>query len=537
LSPTAQCCERGLRTLVIVGGGTAGWMVAAGLARVLQGSSCEVTLVETEAIGTVGVGEATIPSLRAFHDLLGIDEQEFLRATRATFKLAIQFGEWRSRGEAFLHPFGPYGIGIKHELFQAYWLKRRGEGRPSALEEWSVTGLAATLGRFDTRSTDKSSPLCHLTYAYHLDAALYARFLRAYAEQRGVRRIEGRVVDVTVGPRGLVDSLRLTDGRSVTGDFFIDCSGFASLIISRALQTGYVDWSHWLPCDSAVAVQCESAAAPVLYTRAAAREAGWQWRIPLQHRLGNGYVYSSAHLSDDEAAAGLLQHLEGAPISAPRHLRFKAGRRASAWVGNCVALGLAAGFLEPLESTGIHLIQTGLGRLFALFPDRDFDPAVSAEYNRLTALEYEHIRDFLILHYAASTRDESAFWRDCRAMRVPESLAYRRDLFAKTGRIATLEQETFSAASWLALYTGLGLWPQRHEPAIDIFGSPATTAGFEGMRERIRAAVETLQGQHEHPGIATGSGRQDVGRADIDHLAPRTAEAEIQCGQARHIQP
>jgi len=482
-----------LRSVVIVGGGTAGWMVAAGLARVLEGSSCEVTLVESEAIGTVGVGEATIPSLRAFHELLGIDEQEFLRATRATFKLAIQFREWGGRGETFLHPFGPYGIDIKHELFQAYWLKRRSEGCPSALDEWSVTGLAASLGRFGTRSTDESSPLRNLTYAYHLDATLYARLLRAYAEERGVRRIEGRVVDVAVGPRGWVDSLRLADGRSVTGDFFIDCSGFESLIIARALQTGYVDWSHWFPCDSAVAVQCESAAAPVLHTRATARETGWQWRIPLQHRVGNGYVYSSAHLSDDEAATDLLQRLEGAPISAPRHLRFKAGRRASAWVGNCLALGLAAGFLEPLESTSIHLIQTGLGRLFALFPDRDFDPAVSAEYNRLTALEYEHVRDFLILHYAASTRDDSAFWRDCRVMRLPDSLAYKRDLFTKTGRIAILEQETFAAASWLAIYTGLGIWPQRYEPAIDIFGSPATPLGFEAMRERIRAAVETLQ--------------------------------------------
>jgi tryptophan halogenase len=523
LSPATQCSERELRSVVILGGGTAGWMVAAGLARVLEGSSCEVTLVESEAIGTVGVGEATIPSLRAFHDLLGIDEQEFLRATRATFKLAIQFAKWGSHGETFLHPFGPYGVDIKHEPFQAYWLKRRSEGLPSALDEWSVTALAASLGRFDTRPREQSSPLRNLTYAYHLDATLYARFLRAYAEQRGVRRIEGKVVDVAVGPRGLVESLCLSDGRAVAGDFFIDCSGFDSRIIAQALHTGYVDWSHWLPCDSAVAVQCESAAAPVLYTRATAREAGWQWRIPLQHRLGNGYVYCSAHLSDDEAAMRLLQRLEGAPICAPRHLRFKAGRRTSAWVGNCLALGLAAGFLEPLESTSIHLIQTGLGRLFALFPDRDFDPAVRAEYNRLTALEYEHIRDFLILHYAASSGCESAFWRDCRAMRLPDSLAYRRDLFMKAGRIAAWDQETFLPASWLAIYTGMGLWPQRHEPLIDLFGSSATPAGFEAMRARIRAAVETLQGQQEYPG--TGSGRQYAGCADTGQSSPRTADA------------
>jgi tryptophan halogenase len=525
LSPATPYGERGLRSIVILGGGTAGWMAAAGLAGVLEGSSCEVTLVESEAIGTVGVGEATIPSLRAFHELLGIDERAFLAATGATFKLAIQFRDWCGHGEAFLHPFGPYGIDTKHELFQAYWLKSRSEGRSSPLPEWSVTGLAASLGRFDTRSREPFSPLRSLTHAYHLDAALYARFLRAYAEQRGVRRIEGKVVDVTVGPRGRVDSLRLADGRSVGGEFFIDCSGFDSLIIARALQTGYVDWSHWLPCDRAVAVQCGSTATPVLYTQATARVAGWQWRIPLQHRLGNGYVYSSAHLSDDEAATDLLRHLEGAPTAPIRYLRFRAGRRASAWVGNCLALGLAAGFLEPLESTSIHLIQTGLGRLFALFPDRDFDPAVSAEYNRLTALEYEHIRDFLILHYAASIRGDSAFWRDCRAMRLPPSLAYKRDLFARTGRIAMLEQETFAAASWLAIYTGLDLWPQRHEPSIDILGSPATPAGFDTMRARIRQAVETLQSRHESSARASGSGSPDARRTDIGDPLPRAADA------------
>ena len=494
MSDIAQRSARGLRSVVIVGGGTAGWMVAAGLARVLARVSCDITLVESDSIGTVGVGEATIPSLPAFHGLLGIDEQEFLRATRATFKLAIQFRDWHSAGESFLHPFGPYGIDISHELFQAYWLKRRSEGHPSALEEWSVTGLAARQGRFSTRPTDQSSALRHLSYAYHLDATLYARFLRTYAEERRVRRIEGKVVDVTVDPRGLVESLRLADGRAITGDFFIDCSGFASLLIAKTLRTGYVDWSEWLPCDRAVAVQCESTAQPLPFTQATAREAGWQWRIPLQHRVGNGYVYCSEHLSDDEAATGLLERLEGAPISAPRHLRFKAGRRTSAWVGNCLALGLAAGFLEPLESTSIHLVQTGLGRLFALFPDRDFDPAVSAEYNRLTALEYERIRDFLILHYAASKREDSAFWRHCSSMRVPEMLAYKRDLFTATGRIVRLEEETFLPASWLAIYSGLHVWPQRHEPVIDMLdgGHAGAAARLDAMRGNIRNAVEEL---------------------------------------------
>jgi len=484
---------RGVRNLVIVGGGTAGWMAAAALARVLTGSSCEITLVESEAIGTIGVGEATIPSLPAFHRLLEVDEREFLRATRATFKLAIQFRDWGSIGEVFLHPFGPYGLDTQHSLFQAYWLKRRQEGNPSPLEEWSVTGLAASMGRFGTRpSSDESSPLRNLSYAYHLDAVLYARFLRTYAENRGVRRIEGRVVGVTKDGRGFVEALCLQDGRSIRGDFFIDCSGFEALVIDKALQSPYIDWSHWLPCDRAVAVQCESAGNLAPFTQSTARECGWQWRIPLQHRVGNGYVYSSAHLSDDAANTKLLERLEGAPLSDPRLLRFKAGRRMQAWVGNCVALGLAAGFLEPLESTSIHLVQTGLGRLFALFPDRDFDPAISAEYNRLTALEYERVRDFLILHYAASKRDDTTFWRACRTMPLPETLTYKRELFERTGVIAMMEEETFLPASWLAIYAGLHVWPERYQPIVDLLAPGEVAGRFEAMRATIRKAVQML---------------------------------------------
>ena len=492
MSEVEQRGARSARNVVIVGGGTAGWMAAAALARVLSPSSHEITLVESEAIGTVGVGEATLPSLPAFHALIGVDERDFLNATGATFKLAIQFRDWRKIGESCLHPFGPYGIDIKHAMFQAYWLKRRQEGCPSPLEEWSVTGLAAKLGRVGGPPKDKTSPLWQLSYAYHLDATAYAAFLRAYAEKRGVHRVEGQVVDVTLDSRGLVESLRLRDGRAVSGDFFIDCSGFQALVLAGTLKTGYVDWSHWLPCDRAVAVQCESAGDLAPLTQATARESGWQWRIPLQHRVGNGYVYSSAHLTDDEAAARLLERVEGKPLADPRRLRFKAGRRTQAWVGNCLALGLAAGFLEPLESTGIHFVQTGLARLFALFPDRDFDPAISAEYNRQTALEYEHVRDFLILHYAASQREDSAFWRECRAMPLPQMLQYKRDLFAKTGRIAVLEQETFQPASWLAIYTGLGLWPERYEPIVDLFAPAGVAERFESMRELMRTAVGTL---------------------------------------------
>jgi len=494
MSESGQRSPQGLRSIVIVGGGTAGWMAAAALARVLD-RSCKITLVESDAIGTVGVGEATIPSLPAFHALLGIDERDFLTATRGTFKLGIQFRDWRTIGEAFLHPFGPYGINVNHELFQAYWLGQRQQGHTSPLQEWSVAGLAASLGRFGApRLEDPSSPLNQLSYAYHLDAALYARFLRKYAEGRGVLRIEGEIIEANLGPTGEVGSLLLQDGRSIGADFFVDCSGFRSVLIARALQTSFVDWSQWLPCDRAVAVQCESANDDELapFTQSTARECGWQWRIPLQHRVGNGYVYSSAHVSNDEAAAKLLERLEGAPLSSPRFLTFKAGRRSSAWVGNCVALGLAAGFLEPLESTSIHLVQTGLARLFALFPDRDCDPAIRAEYNRLTALEYERVRDFLILHYAASQRQDTPFWQYCGAMAVPETLAYKQELFKKTGRIATLEHETFLPASWLAIYAGLQVWPERHEPIVDLLGGSDLNARFESMRADIRRSVETL---------------------------------------------
>lgn len=492
MHPLGQGCERGVRSVTIVGGGTAGWMAAAALARVLEGAACQIALVESPDQGAVGVGEATIPSLPAFHALLGIDEREFLAAARATFKLAIQFCDWGAPGERFLHPFGPYGLDTRHELFQAYWLKRRREGRPSTLAEWSVTGLAATLGRFAAAPPGEASPLRWLSYAYHLDAALYGRFLRSYAQKRGVRRIEGQIVDVMLDGRGCIDAVRLRDGRMIGGDFFIDCSGFRSLLLAQTLKVGYLDWSHWLPCDRAVALQCEGGAEQVPFTQATALECGWQWRIPLQHRLGNGHVYCSAYLSDDQAATQLLGRLGGAPLADPRFLRFTTGRREKAWVGNCLALGLAAGFLEPLESTGIHLIQTGLARLLALFPDRHFDPAVSAEYNRLSGLEYEHIRDFLMLHYAAAGREDSPFWRHCRAMRPPDSLAYRWELFLKTGRIATLEQETFRPASWLAVFTGLNIWPERYEPLIDLLPDAHMTAHFEAMRGKIRAAVEGL---------------------------------------------
>jgi tryptophan halogenase len=493
MSTSPQDLKGHLNKLVIVGGGTAGWMAAAAMARVLKGGSYRITLVESEAIGTVGVGEATIPSLPAFHRLLGIDESQFMAACQATFKLGIQFADWGQVGVKYLHPFGPYGIATNHGLFQSYWLKRRREGYASALEEWSVTALAASLGRFGTTQSNPAA-LKGLSHAYHLDAVLYARFLRAYAEARGVERIEGKIIEVARSPFGRVEALGLSDGRRIEGDFFIDCSGFEAIIAEKTLHAGFEDWSCWLPCDRAVAIQCEKSNNG-LVTRATAREAGWQWRIPLQHRVGNGYVYSSAFLSDEAANADLSARLEGAATTTARILRFKAGRRKKAWTGNCLALGLAAGFLEPLESTSIHFVQSGLARLFALFPDGDLDPALSAEYNRLTALEYERVRDFLILHYAATRRTDSPFWQHMGGMPLPDSLVYKRDMFLNTGRIVVLSEETFQPASWLAIYAGLELWPKRHEPNIDLLPFEGLVRQFEGMRGEIRRAVETLPAQ------------------------------------------
>ncbi|HEX8756212.1 MAG TPA: tryptophan halogenase family protein [Steroidobacteraceae bacterium] len=491
MSEIAWRSARGVRSIVIVGGGTAGWMAAAALARVLTGTPCTIAVAESGMPAAAGVGEGTIPNLREFHGFLELDERDFLNAAHATFKLGTRFRDWGTIGRRFLHPFGPYGVDVQHELFQAQWLKRQKAGHPSPLEEWSVTGLAATLGRFAERPVKEPSPLRHLSHAYHLDEALYATFLRSYAEKRGVVRLSGEVIDATLDGRGLIESVRLRDGRCISGDFFIDCSE-AGLLIEGRLNSGFRDWARWLPCDRAVAIPCARSGDPAVITESTARRCGWQWRIPLRHRIGNGYVYSSAHLCDDEAAARLLESLESPPLADPRLLRFKAGCRARAWVGNCLALGPAAVSLEPLESTGFHLTQTGLGRLFPLFPDRDFDPAVTAEYNRLTALEHEHVRDFLILHYVASKRDDSLFWRDCRAMSPPRTLAYKRDLFTKTGRIAMLEEETFAAASWLAIYAGLEVWPERHEPSVDILGSSAISERFEVMRGIIRTAVEAL---------------------------------------------
>ena len=455
-----------IRSIAIIGGGTAGWMAAAACARKLNAHNCEITLVESAEIGTVGVGEATIPPIRLFNQVLGIEESEFLRATQGTFKLGIEFHDWARIGHRYMHPFGNPGLRADAPLHQR-WLQCRGDAAAGQFEDYSLNAVIARLDRVAHPSLQSGDIWNLYAYAYHFDAGLYAAYLRRYAEARGVRRIEGKVIDVQLrAADGFIEAVRLADGRRFAADFFIDCSGFRGLLIEEALATGYEDWTHWLPCDRAVAMPCASSGALAPYTRSTARGAGWQWRIPLQNRIGNGYVYCSRYLSDDAAAALLAAHLDGAPLAEPRVLRFTTGRRRKAWNRNCVALGLAAGFLEPLESTSIHLIQKAITHLFNLFPDRGFSPVLADEFNRLVLGEYDHIRDFVVLHYKANARDDAPLWRYCREMSIPDSLAWRLEHFQATGRVLRYAADLFATPNWLAVLLGQEVWPQGSDPLV-----------------------------------------------------------------------
>jgi tryptophan halogenase len=458
-----------VKRIVIVGGGTAGWMAAAACAKLLEGGDYSIDLVESDEIGTVGVGEATLPLLTMFNRTLGIDENEFMRATQGSFKLGIEFVDWTRLGHSYFHPFGSYGVDMHGIHFHHFWLRHSASGGGLSHDCFNSSTMAARAGRFARPLPTDRSPLPALTYAYHFDASLYAAFLRKFAEARGARRHEGRIVEVRRhGESGFIEAVGLADGRVIPGDLFLDCSGFRGLLIEQTLRAGYDDWSEWLPCDRAMAVPCGRLATTTPYTRSTAREAGWQWRIPLQHRIGNGYVYCSEFLSDDEAARLLLGRLDGAPRAEPRPLKFTAGRRKQVWNKNCVALGLASGFLEPLESTSIHLIQSALARLLFLFPGRGFDPAVIARYNALAAAEMEEIRDFLLLHYKATERDDTPFWQHCRAIQLTPTLEQRWALFRENGHIVTALGDLFKESSWFAVFTGQGVEPVAYHPFADL---------------------------------------------------------------------
>jgi tryptophan halogenase len=496
-----------IEKVVIVGGGTAGWMAAAAFAKVLgEMPGLVIELVESDEIGIVGVGEATIPQINFFNALIGLDERDFVRSTRATYKLGIEFRDWVRPGHRYVHPFGFYGIDMLGIDFHHFWLKGQALGDPHPLDVYSLGAVAGLEGRFDHPRPDQpKSPLSRIGYAFQFDATLYGKYLRRMAESWGVRRTEGRIVDVVQnGETGLIQAVVLQDRRHVAGDLFIDCSGFRGLLIEQKLEAGFEDWSKYLPCDRAFAVACESSDDQQPLTRSTARSAGWQWRIPLQHRTGNGYVYSSAKISDDEAASTLLANLDGKPLGDPRPLRFKAGHRRKAWVKNVVALGLAGGFLEPLESTSIHLVQTGIARLLTWFPTKRFDQVEIDRYNRLTEQEYVDIRDFLVLHYNATERNDTEFWDYCRTMDVPDGLAEKVEIFRRTGRVIREHEELFTETSWLAVMVGQGIQAQTYHPAADLLSDEETITRLKHMREVVANTAAVMPGQRQYLAEFTG---------------------------------
>jgi tryptophan halogenase len=499
--------DRRIRHIAIVGGGTAGWMAAAGLAKSLEGLGIQIRLIEAPHIGSIGVGEATIPPILDFIRQLGIAEDDLVRRVKATYKLGIGYRDWTRPGHSYFHPFGPTGPGIGNIPFQAYWLKMFLAGEAAPLEDYSIQAAAATEGRFTRPVHAPNTPLNKMTYALHFDASSFAHYLRGFAEARGVRRIEGEVRSVAMHPQnGFVESVALDSGESIAADLFLDCSGARGLLIEEALATGYDDWSRWLPCDRAIVVHSQPSAAPAPYTLVTARDAGWQWRIPLQHRTGNGYVYSSAFIDNSAAEATLLANLEGPRIGTPMSLRFTPGRRRKTWSRNVVALGLAAGFLEPLEATGIYLIQRGIAMLLRFFPDRDFATADIERYNRLLELEFDRVRDFLLMHYTQTHRN-GAFWEHCRSIPLTDTLLEKIELFRSHGRILREDTELFPIMSWLAVMVGQNIIPQRYDPLVDGLDTRRIQLRLDELRKDIRRCVAAMPSHWDYLQNGRGDGQ------------------------------
>ncbi len=483
-----------IKNVVIVGGGTAGWLTAALLQKVV-GTSINITLVESEAIGTVGVGEATIPPIRLVNQVLGINEAEFLRETKATIKLAIKFENWRTPNESYFHTFGSPGKSMAFCHFHHFVNRAKNLGHESTIWDYDLNYLCATQGKF--AHIKAQDPVLDLPYAYHFDASLYAQFLRRYCQKLGAKRIEGMIESVQQHPSGDIAGVTLQDGQQIHGDLFVDCSGFRGLLIQQTLGVGYDDWTHLLPCDRAVAVPSERFDNTVPYTRAIAHKAGWQWRIPLQHRNGNGLVYCSSHMSDDEATHSLLNNLDSTPIGEPKVIHFKTGRRRKQWHKNVVAVGLASGFLEPLESTSIHLIQSAIVRLIHLFPHQGIDSAAVDEFNHQSELEYTQIRDFLVLHYHLTERDDSQFWRNMQSMDIPASLAHKMALFKQTGKLFREQNDLFLESSWLQVMVGQGIEPNDYHPIANNLSEPQLLNMLNKMCEVKQEPLTSLPSHDE----------------------------------------
>lgn len=490
--------------ILIVGGGTAGWMAAAALSHVFKNRQCRIRLIESDEIGTVGVGEATIPVIQKFNQMLGIDENDFIKHTQGTFKLGIQFVDWGSVGNSYIHPFGSYGMNMGYLSFYHYWLRLAANQQAANKQsqdpgEFSIAIQAALRGRFMPPASVPNSPLSQISYAYHFDASLYAKYLRNFAQQRGVERIEGEITKVALrADDGFVDKVTLKSGESLGAQLFIDCTGFRGLLIEQAMNTGYDDWSHWLPCDTAVAVPTQNVSDPLPYTRSTAHTAGWQWRIPLQHRTGNGHVFCSKYMSDDQAKKVLLDNIEGEALAEPRFIRFKTGMRRKFWNKNCVAMGLASGFLEPLESTSIHLIQSSISKLIALLPSADFSQTNIDKYNELLTAEFTFVRDFIILHYKVSQRTDSEFWNYCRQMQVPDSLQKKLDLYESSGRLFRDNNELFDEVSWFSVMQGQGLNVKNYHPLADQIDEQEFQRLMHEIKSVIHRAADAMPTQVDY---------------------------------------
>jgi len=486
-----------MRKILIVGGGTAGWMTAALFGRLFQGLY-DIELVESEAIGTVGVGEATIPPIKKYNELVQLDEVEFMQRTQGTFKLGIQFVDWLRPGHSYMHGFGVIGQDWEWLRCHQYWLRTNERGRARDFVDFSINTAAARANKFMHARADMSdSPISEIVHAFHFDASLYAKYLRGLAEQHGVKRTEGKIVDVQQHEDGDIASVALEGGQKLDADFFIDCSGFRGLLIGQTLGTEYEDWTHWLPCDRAMAVPCARTKPLTPYTRSTALAPGWQWRIPLQHRTGNGLVYSSKHIDDDAAEKLLLSNLDGEQLANPNRLRFTTGKRVKMWNRNCVAIGLAAGFLEPLESTSIHLVHAAAVRLVHLFPDRATDQATIDEFNRQSDFEWERIRDFIILHYWANERP-GEFWEHCRNMELPATLQRKIDLWRSNGRIFREDDELFTEVSWIEVFIGQGIMPKSYDPLVAIKSDSQIEQFLSNIAATINRCVDVMPTHDEY---------------------------------------